>query len=373
MRTGIILTIALFALSLLSCSQTTRREQAGGDTLSLAYARNICIVQHDGYTTVDLSDPWKSGRTLHRYVLVPRESDLPSPLPEGTLIRTPLSRTIVFTTVHCALLRELGVGESIAGVCDLKYIKDSWIQSQCQSGKIVNCGDGMAPDVERIIDTRPDALLLTPFENSGGYGKVEETGVPLIECAEYMEPTALGRAEWMRFYGRLLGQADRADSLFAAIDSTYADTKRKASERSRAIGRKPRVMMDKVTGSVWYVPGGQSTMAQLLSDAGGDYIFADNDQAGSVALSFETVLNRASDADVWLYRYSNRADLLSEHRGYAQFKPFRTGNVWGCDVSRSRFYEETPFHPEWLLKEFSAIIQSTADSTRYFFKLEGKR
>ena len=55
----------------------------------------------------------------------------------------------------------------------------------------------MKPDIERIIDLRADAILLSPFENSGGYGRLEQIGVPIIECADYMETSALGRAEWM--------------------------------------------------------------------------------------------------------------------------------------------------------------------------------
>ena len=56
----------------------------------------------------------------------------------------------------------------------------------------------MNPDMERIIDLHPDAILLSPFENSGGYGRIEKLDIPIIECADYMETSALGRAEWMR-------------------------------------------------------------------------------------------------------------------------------------------------------------------------------
>lgn len=71
----------------------------------------------------------------------------------------------------------------------------------------------MNPDMERIIDLHPDAILLSPFENSGGYGRIEKLDIPIIECADYMETSALGRAEWMRFYGLLFGVAPQADSL----------------------------------------------------------------------------------------------------------------------------------------------------------------
>lgn len=71
----------------------------------------------------------------------------------------------------------------------------------------------MNPDMEKIIELHPDAILLSPFENSGGYGRIEKLNIPIIECADYMETSALGRAEWMRFYGLLFGVASEADSL----------------------------------------------------------------------------------------------------------------------------------------------------------------
>ena len=70
----------------------------------------------------------------------------------------------------------------------------------------------MNPDIERIIDLRPDAILLSPFENSGGYGRVGKLNIPIIECADYMETSALGRGEWMRL-GIALERSQVADPL----------------------------------------------------------------------------------------------------------------------------------------------------------------
>ena len=86
----------------------------------------------------------------------------------------------------------------------------------------------MNPDIEKIIDLHPDAILLSPFENSGGYGRIEKLDIPIIECADYMETSALGRAEWMRFYGLLFGVAPQADNLFAEVDSCYQRLKMRA-------------------------------------------------------------------------------------------------------------------------------------------------
>ena len=138
----------LAVLSLISCGGQTARLQADGDSLVFEYATLPSIVEYDGYTVVTLANPWKTGKPLHTYVLVPQESPMPVHLPTGTVIRTPLKRAVVFTTVHSALLMSLGCQDKIAGVADLKYIKIPWIQEQVAQGRIADCGDGMSPVIE---------------------------------------------------------------------------------------------------------------------------------------------------------------------------------------------------------------------------------
>ena len=351
----------------------TSSVQAVGDTLAFKYATQLRVVRYDGYTVVTLRNPWKEGMTLHQYVLVPADaSEIPAHIPNGTIIRTPLSRSMIFSTVHCAMLMDFGKQDCIAGVADLKYIKIPWIQQQVKEGKISDVGDGLSPVIEKIIDQRPDALFLSPFENSGGYGKLEDIDIPIVECAEYMETTPLGRAEWLRFYGLLFGCEQKADSLFDAIDKNYNHLKTLVTQKNR-----PSVLLDNVTGSVWYVPGGKSTIGQMIQDAGGNYPWAADEHSGSVSLPFENVLEKAGEADVWLFRYSSDHDitydeLRSEHHGYNQFKSFRNQQVYGCNVELSPFYEETPFRPDWLLNDFIRILHPELDNLaplRYYKKL----
>lgn len=360
-----ILTILVVAVSLVSCGgHQSGGQQEEGDTLSLQYARLLTIVEHDGYTVADISNPWKPGKLLHRYYLVPRKEEGgkwkvegEKTFSDGTIIFTPIERAAVFTTVHCALLTELGQGSKIVCVADAKYIKVPYIQQQIEAGCVVDCGNGLNPVVEKIMDVKPEAILLSPFENSGGYGKTEEIGIPLIECAEYMEASPLARAEWMRFYGLLFGVGEQSDHLFQQVDSSYTALKQQAAEA----GQGRSVIVDKVTGSVWYMPGGRSTIGQMLQDAGANYPWAANDQSGSLALPFEAVLEKGGEADVWMLRYSSDHDLqseelLSEYHGYSQLKAFRRQEVYGCNVEQSMFYEETPFHPDRLLCDFLQIL-----------------
>lgn len=350
---------------------SSSQAQADGDTLRLQYARQLTIVRYPKYIVATVADPWHEGKTLHRYVLVADSIDINNVnLPEGTVVRTPVNRLVVFTTVHSSLLLTLGAGEAIKGVCDLRYIDIPWIQKQCQQGKIKNCGSGMAPDIEKIIETKPGAILISPFENSGGYGKLEEVNIPLVECADYMESTPLGRAEWMRFFGLLTGHEQQADSLFNVVEARYNALRDKAQHTTS----RPSVVMDKKNGSVWYVPGGESTLGRMIDDAGGAYAFASEKKGGSLSLPFESVLARAGQSDVWLFRYSapnpiTSSQLISEYEGYHQMKALQTHRAYGCNTMTSLFYEESPFRPDYLLNDIITILHpelTGLESCRYF-------
>lgn len=361
-------------LLLTSCGGQTVRPQEGGDRMAFKYATLLSVVAHDGYTSVEIANPWKQDKTLHTYILVPRDAELPAQLPEGTVIRTPVQRALVCTTVHCSLMMSLERQDRITGVADLKYIKIPWIQEQARLGRIADCGNGMSPVVEKIIDLHPDAILISPFENSGGYGRLEEIDVPLVECADYMEVSPLARAEWMRFYGLLFGAEEKADSLFSVVDDNYNALRKKAQEA----GKGRSVVVDKKVGSVWYVPGGRSTIGQMIKDAGAQYPYADDEHSGSVSLPFEAVLDKAGEAEVWLYRYDGAepmtlSQLLTEEKGYSQFRAYRSGEVYGCNVRATLFYEQSPFRPDWLLNDFIRIahpdMAEDLEPLRYYQKL----
>ena len=361
-------------LTLFSCNGHMSRLLGDCDSIPFKYATLPSIVEYDDYTVVNIENPWKDGKALHTYVLVPRDAELPVHLPKGTVLRTPLEHAVVFTTVHSSLLMNLDCKDRIAGVADLKYIKIPWIQEQVAAGKIVDCGDGMSPVIEKIIDLHPDAILLSPFENSGGYGKLEDIDIPLVECAEYMEVSPLARAEWMRLYGLLFGCREKADSLFEVVDKSYNALKQKTHQK----GPGRSVLVDKQVGSVWYVPGGRSTIGQMIKDAGGQYPWADDEHSGSLSLPFETVLENASDTGVWMFRYDNDEpitleQLLAEKEGYGMFGAFRTGEVYGCNTRTSLFYEETPFRPDWLLQDFIHMLHPEIqglEPLRYYQKVD---
>lgn len=368
--------IGMVVLFLSACGGRSKATSAltTGDTIPLRYAENLTLVTYPGYTLATLRNPWDTLKTLHSYILVPAAEPLPAHLPQGTVVRTPLSKAVIYSSVHCGLVNNLGAFSSIGGICDLKYIKLPAVREGVERGTIADCGDGMNPDMEKIIDLHPDAILLSPFENSGGYGRVEKLDIPIIECADYMETSALGRAEWMRFYGLLFGVAPQADSLFAEVDSSYQHLRQRATLSSVSLS----VLSELKSGSAWYVPGGRSTTGRLFNDACGRYVFADDRHSGSVPLAFETVFDKAADADVWTIKYNRSrdmtyADLKADYIGYTGFKAFKTRNIYGCNTAEIPFYEETPFRPDYLLADLIQILHpeiGDLGGLRYFCKLK---
>lgn len=434
----ILLCGATAALLMAACQggKTAAADAEAGDTLEMKYAKLLTIVKHgDGedasgngegadyqYAEAIVANPWKAGTLLHRYILIPKgeEGDktvamLARRRSTGArcttdTVRTPVERSAVFIAPHCQLMYELGCQQAIRGVCDLNYINIPDVRKRAASaGKassgnasaqnsIVDCGSSMAPDIERIIALKPEAILVSPFENSGGYGKLDKLHIPIIEAADYMESSPLGRAEWMKFYGMLFGKDKnisttvagkalttvagkaseatlpascelRADSLFSQIEKEYLKLKAEAGKLPKGLS----ILTERKTGGVWYVPGGQSTIGILLKDANARYIFSDDQHSGSLPMSPEQILAKGSQVDVWAFKYFGGAplsqvQLLQEYDGYKALAAFNRGNIYQVDTSTAPYFELTSFHPELLLREFIILAHGERFGKLRFYK-----
>lgn len=424
--------LALLVLTACQGGKTTAGEAEEGDTLKMKYAKLLTIVKYGEkgtaslnndaedaeyqYAEVNVANPWKAGTLLHRYILIPKGKEGDEMVARLALqrtsgmgcttdtVRTPVERSAVFIAPHCQLMYEMGCQQVIRGVCDLNYINIPDVKKRAalsrntaarkassgnvSAGKasvgnsIVDCGSSMAPDIERIIALKPEAILLSPFENSGGYGKLDKLHIPIIEAADYMESSPLGRAEWMKFYGMLFkkdGNAPKtalaascepkADSLFAKIEKEYLKLKAEAAGYPKGLS----ILTERKTGNVWYVPGGQSTIGILLKDANARYIFEDDEHSGSLAMSPEQILAKGKQVDVWAFKYFggaplSQAQLLQEYDGYKALAAFSQGNIYQVDTSTVPYFELTSFHPELLLREFIILAHGKRFGKLRFYK-----
>ncbi|MGM9862429.1 MAG: ABC transporter substrate-binding protein [Muribaculaceae bacterium] len=330
-----------------------------GDTLT-HHASLLTLVDCGDRMVAEIADPWHGGATLHRYVLVGRDADVAADVAAGAeVVRVPLQRSVVYSAVHTAAIAEIGAVNAIAGVADAMYFAaGDTVAALVKSGRIADIGSSMQPSVERVIDIDADAVLLSPYENTG-HGVIASAGVPIIDMADYMENTPQGRAEWLLLLGELYGCREEAKAIYDKVVADYTALKAKAAAAA-AGARRPQVLMEMPQRGVWYAPAGDSFMSHMISDAGGVNPWADTDGSGSVQLDVPAVIDRAEEADVWLVRtfgYDVTLPLLADaSTPVTRIRAYQTGNVYGCNTAASAIFNDIAFHPERVLADFVAIF-----------------
>ena len=370
---------AFLLLFLVSCGKGERSSSVAlTDGSSLSYASRITITHHpEGWDEACIINPWDTTAILQTVAMLPHGmAQLPSDIPSGAVVvKVPLANSLVETSVHIGLLEDLGAADAIGGVSDVDYIKSAYILERLKNGEVENCGAWMAPNIERIMKLQPDAILISPYQNGGTYGHITELGIPVIYVADYLEDLPLGRAEWIKYYGLLFGKKEIADSIFSSVETKYNKIKNLAAEKVKSDGAK-KVVMDIPYSGTWQVPANGSINDTFIRDAGGDNPFSDLQGTQFISLSPEKVLHKAHDADAWIIRWNSGSPLslksLTEECSSAPyFKAFRDGNVWGCNTNEVFYFEESPFHPEFMLEDIYRIIHTKldTDSLHYFSRM----
>ncbi|MBR5332688.1 MAG: ABC transporter substrate-binding protein [Muribaculaceae bacterium] len=363
-----ILTIVLSAIFLVACNSgsTTSREVVG-DTLT-THAKLLTIVDCGGYTLVDVQNPWKEGALLKRYALVHRDSVKPEGLTtEIEVVRVPINSALVYSSVHAGAFNELGRVDAVTGIVDAEYYKISQIVEGVRNGTVVDAGNSMAPTIEKIVELSPDVILTSPFQNAG-HGAIEKLGITIIECADYMETTPLGRAEWIKFFGFLLCKEKEANAIYEDVVNSYSNLCAKVKE----VENRPTVISEMLIDGVWFLPGGGSYMAQMYADAGAAYPWSEDSSTGSLQLDFATVYDKAYNADFWIIKSHEPnftlANLESKYPLNKKFEAFSKGGVYVIKTVETSFFEDFPFHPEKLLKEYIQLFHPEIFDGEQVFK-----
>lgn len=354
-NTAFLILVSLILL-LAGCHRNKISETHEGKEIRFDYAKLIRVWECDGFKKMEIRNPWDTTCLLQTYLLVDKTKEISANCPGGVVVRVPLEKSAVFTTVHCSLIEELGAVNSISGICELEYITNPNIISLTQSGKIVDFGSSMSPDIEKIITVSPDAILLSPFNNSGGHGGLDKLGIPIVECADYMESDPLGRAEWIKLYGMLFGKESEADSIFSKVTETYTQIEKEAQQET---GSHPSLLYGLDNGGSWFIPGGKSYMAKMFASAGANYIFGETTHSGAEPFAFETVYDKGCNADIWLILGMEVADkTYKDLQRFSNFKSYKEKRVYACNTTKTSFFDEIPFHPERLLKDLYIIFHS---------------
>lgn len=359
MRMNWVRNILMFlAVTMLVACQGGKSSQCvieEGDTLTVE-AELLTIVDCHGYTIVDVENPWKKGALLKRYALVHRDSAVPEKIPvDAEVVKIPINSALVYSSVHAGAFHELGCIDAVTGIVDAEYYKIPEIVEGVNEGKIINAGNSMAPTIEKIVELSPQVILSSPFQNAG-HGAIEKLGIPIVECADYMEASPLGRAEWIKFIGELLCKRKEATDIYNEVVNEY----NALCAKVKGIKDKPIVISEMMTDGVWFLPGGGSYMAQMFADAGATYPWDKDNSTGSLQLDFATVYDKAHNADYWIIKSPepnfSLANLESKYPLNKKFEAFSKGGVYVINTVESSFFEDFPFHPERLLREYIILF-----------------
>lgn len=329
--------------------------------VAIEYAENFAVEYANHYKIVTINQTWP-GSDPARYVLVQCGTPAPEDVDADAVIEVPAASLVTMATTYLPFLVDLGLLDHLIGHDEFDYVTSPEVRARIEAGQMTEVGEGAGVSVETMIDLEP-SLILTSGSGLAEYDAhpaLIAAGLPVVLTGDWLETSPLGRAEWVKFVALFYNAEEKADEVFGAIVENYqALTTLAASAEER-----PTVFVDAPWQGTWYMAGGKSYTAHLLADAGAEYLWADDESTGSMALDFETVLERAANADFWVNAggyWFTKDDMLATDERFAEFAAVQNGNVWSNnlylnDFGGNYYYEGGIAHPDWILADLIAIF-----------------
>ena len=324
--------------------------------ISLDYANNFNIEHSENYTTLSIFSPWDNAGVLYTYYLV--KNDTIKTPNDGVKIKVPLQNIAVNSCSHVAYIDALGLATKIVASTDPGYVYNENFRNLFEAGKIENLGGSYDMNFEKILKVSPEVLMVTGFKGVDNMAiRAQEAGIPVVYNYEWVEKTVLGRAEWIKFFGELFDCRDKADSIFNEIKTEYL----RCAELAGSATNKPKVLSGAPYKGTWYIPGGQTFMAEFYRNSGMDYFYKDNKDNFSLALSLETVMGNFLSSDIWVGVDAKTYEALaSQDERLMLFKPTKNKKVYHylnrtTTTGGNDFWESAMLRPDILLKDFIRI------------------
>ncbi len=370
--------LSLFALLSLSAGCTGRKQDAPVVPVKkgsiIRYASGLQIMRYQGYTVVKVTNPWPDATEAFTYVMKRNGAIVPDSLSKYTVINVPVKRVVVTSTTHIPSLEMLGVVNSLVGFPGTGYISSPRTRARIDSGKVAEVGANENLNTEVLIDLAPDAVV--GFSISSGnkaLAQLERSGIKVLYNGDWTEQSPLGKAEWIKFFGALYDEEKEADAIFAQIEKDYLEVKELANKATSA----PTAFSGAMYQDHWYMPQGGSWAALFIEDAHGKYLWADDKGTGSLSLPFETVLDRAENADYWIgpSQFTSLAEIAASNRHYTKFAAYQNKQVYSFSTRKGAtggllYYEMASNRPDMVLKDLVKILhpELLPDHQLYFFE-----
>tara|TARA_R110002050_G_scaffold53055_9_gene120674 strand:- start:1227 stop:2378 length:1152 start_codon:yes stop_codon:yes gene_type:complete len=373
--------ILLLFILISSCKNETKNDlQDLSETkqVALKYAEGFKIIESNDSKTIEITKPWPKAEKKYTYLLLSKEQAAKITYNKADydgVIITPISKTVVTSTTHIPALELLGVEETLIGFPGTNYVSSEKTRKLIDIKKIRELGKNEGINTEVLLELNPDVVVGFGVDGiNKTFETIKKAGIPVIYNGDWVEVSALAKAEWIKFFGALFNKEKEADSIFNTIEKEYLAAK----EIAKQAKSRPTVLSGAMHKDVWYLPNGSSPEAQFLKDANVDYLWQDTTGNGSLALSFEVVLDKAKDADIWLSPsyYSSFEQLEKANTLYTNFDAFKNKTIYSFTNKTGAtggvlYYELGTARPDLALKDIIKIAhpELLKDYQPYFFEI----
>jgi iron complex transport system substrate-binding protein len=337
------------------------------------YAKGFSIEKFSDYKVLTLFNAWKGEKTNYKYVLY--RNIKPKGYEGAIFIKTPIKTIACMSLTHVAFIDKLNQNNSIVALSGCNYVSNNEVKNRIETNKIKEIGQEQQLNYEMLIENKPDIIMAYGIDESSkkNLTKMKELGLSVVLNAEYMENHPLGQAEWIKFVGAFYELDDEAEELFSTIEEEYLDLKKKATQ----FKNKPSVFLGMPWNGIWYLAGGESFQAQFLSDAGVNYLWADNQEKSNFTVDKEVIIEKAIDADYWinLNSYNTIDEVVAYDTKFAKFKSVKEKHLFNNNKRLNKaggndFWESGIMNPHLVLKDLITIFhpEETSNYDLFYYK-----
>ena len=349
-------------------------------SMELSYAENFAVDYYEGGYKL-LTTRLNGDRILivPKHQQVPEDAEaLVSPSAEGKpgkliVLQEPVKNLYLVASSVMDMFAQLDSMDAIS-MCGLKE-EDWYIPAAKQAmkdGTLLYAGKYSQPDYELLLSQNCSMAI----ENSMIYHtpevmeKLDEFGIPtLVEYSSY-EEHPLGRVEWVRFFGALLDQEEKADQLFEKQKEAL-----KRVETEESTGKTVAFFYITSNGLV-QVRQSTDYIPKMIELAGGKYVFENlgdpDSRRSTVNLQLEDFYDGAQDADFLVYnttidrQVQTLEDLLKKCSLLKDFKAVKNHQVW---CTTEDMYQQSMSAGN-LIEDFHRMLTGDDKETRYLYRLK---
>ena len=370
-----LILFSIFSFFYISCQQKEKKsKEIQSPENYIRYATGLSIQKQDDFSIVTVSNPWPTSDKKYTYILHQPSAKIPDSLQKYAAIQVPIKSIVVTSTTHIPALELLGVENKLVGFPNTDYISSEKTRTLIETGKIREIGTNQSLNTEVLLDMQPDVIIGFGVDGEKKtYDNLQQNGLKILYNGDWTEQHPLGRAEWIQLFGVLFGLEEKANQVFKTIENDYLA----AITLAKKATSKPTILSGAIYQDQWYLPQGKSWAAQFLDNAGGNYLWAATEGTGSLSLSFETVLEKAQNADFWIGpgQFTSFEELEKANPNYKHFKAVQNKNVYSFSSKKGRtggviYYELASNRPDLVLKDLIKILhpELVPDYELYFFE-----